>query len=49
MITITKESHTSLLANYQRVRTQSEHLCAPLQKEDYVAQPVVFVSPPKWH
>ncbi|MEL6649273.1 MAG: ergothioneine biosynthesis protein EgtB [Bacteroidota bacterium] len=49
MITITKESHTSLLANYQRVRTQSENLCAPLQKEDYVAQPVVFVSPPKWH
>ncbi|MEL7534043.1 MAG: ergothioneine biosynthesis protein EgtB [Bacteroidota bacterium] len=49
MITITKESHTQLIADFQRVRAQSKHICAPLQKEDYVAQPVVFVSPPKWH
>ncbi|MEM6345730.1 MAG: ergothioneine biosynthesis protein EgtB [Bacteroidota bacterium] len=49
MITITKESHTQLIADFQRVRAQSQNICAPLQKEDYVAQPVVFVSPPKWH
>lgn len=34
---------------YQEVRQQSEHICAPLAKEDYVVQPIVDVSPPKWH
>ncbi|UXX81357.1 ergothioneine biosynthesis protein EgtB [Reichenbachiella carrageenanivorans] len=34
---------------YQRVRNQSLRLCAPLEKEDMVVQPVVDVSPPKWH
>lgn len=24
-------------------------ICEPLQTEDYVVQPVVYVSPPKWH
>lgn len=31
------------------MRHQSEHLCQPLEKEDYVVQPIVDVSPPKWH
>lgn len=31
------------------VRKYSEEICAPLEKEDYVVQPVVDVSPPKWH
>ena len=30
-------------------RERSEQLCKPLQTEDYVIQPVVDVSPPKWH
>ena len=40
---------TNILQRYQRVRQQSEALCKPLAKEDYVVQPVVDVSPPKWH
>ncbi len=39
----------TLSEQYHSVRQQSELLCAPLQKEDYVVQPVVDVSPPKWH
>lgn len=35
--------------DYQSVRKYSEGLCAPLETEDYVPQPVPFVSPPKWH
>lgn len=31
------------------IRQQSEKLCAPLEIEDFVAQPVVDVSPPRWH
>lgn len=39
-----------LLADrYREVRQQSVRLCAPLTPEDHVAQPVIFVSPPKWH
>lgn len=34
---------------YKKVRTQSEVLCKPLKAEDYVVQPIVDVSPPKWH
>ncbi|SKC84078.1 ergothioneine biosynthesis protein EgtB [Ohtaekwangia koreensis] len=35
--------------HYQAIRKLSEKICAPLQKEDYVVQPVPDVSPPKWH
>src|SRR5579859_651477 len=38
-----------LLEQYQVVRKASEAICRPLQKEDYVVQPVADVSPPKWH
>ncbi|MEO7211732.1 ergothioneine biosynthesis protein EgtB [Mucilaginibacter sp.] len=34
---------------YKKVRQRTEQICAPLQTEDYVVQPVVDVSPPKWH
>ncbi len=34
---------------YRAVRAHSEALCAPLEAEDYVVQPVPDVSPPKWH
>ncbi|MFT6965352.1 MAG: hypothetical protein ACJAT1_000558, partial [Marivirga sp.] len=36
-------------SRYQAVRAHSEAICKPLQTEDYVAQPVQDVSPPKWH
>jgi formylglycine-generating enzyme required for sulfatase activity len=39
----------SLIEQYRSVRRASEAICRPLQKEDYVVQPVVDVSPPKWH
>jgi ergothioneine biosynthesis protein EgtB len=39
----------SLLEQYRSVRKASEAICRPLQKEDYVVQPIVDVSPPKWH
>ncbi|MDO7848158.1 ergothioneine biosynthesis protein EgtB [Hymenobacter sp. M29] len=36
-------------ARYRAVRAQSQALCAPLLPEDTVVQPVIDVSPPKWH
>ncbi len=38
-----------LLEKYKEVRRFSEEICAPLKTEDYVVQPIVDVSPPKWH
>ncbi len=38
-----------LLNSYQEVRERTIRICLPLQIEDYVVQPVVDVSPPKWH
>ncbi len=38
-----------LLKKYKAVRKHSEEICKPLQTEDYVVQPIVDVSPPKWH
>ena len=34
---------------YREVRKRTGDICSPLQTEDYVVQPVVDVSPPKWH
>ncbi|WP_295799003.1 ergothioneine biosynthesis protein EgtB [Mucilaginibacter sp.] len=34
---------------YVKVRKRTEDICSPLQTEDYVVQPIVDVSPPKWH
>lgn len=34
---------------YLAVRNRSVALCAPLAIEDHSAQPIVDVSPPKWH
>jgi ergothioneine biosynthesis protein EgtB len=38
-----------LLDRYFKVRKHTEAICSHLQTEDYVVQPVVDVSPPKWH
>ncbi|WP_051718397.1 ergothioneine biosynthesis protein EgtB [Hymenobacter sp. IS2118] len=40
---------TSWPVRYQAVRAQSQALCAPLLPEDTVVQPMLDVSPPKWH
>lgn len=39
----------TLPEQYRAIRQASETICRPLRTEDYVVQPVVDVSPPKWH
>lgn len=39
----------TLLDFFLETRKYSEVICEPLEVEDYVVQPVVDVSPPKWH
>ena len=39
----------SLLDFFLETRVHTEVLCKPLEIEDYVVQPIVDVSPPKWH
>ena len=39
----------NLLTLFTDTRKHTEDICAPLETEDYVVQPVVDVSPPKWH
>ncbi|QPH40809.1 ergothioneine biosynthesis protein EgtB [Pedobacter endophyticus] len=39
----------NLAEKYKQIRKYSEQICEPLETEDYVVQPVVDVSPPKWH
>ncbi|MBC8985038.1 ergothioneine biosynthesis protein EgtB [Pedobacter sp. N36a] len=38
-----------LSEKYLQIRKHSEQICEPLETEDYVVQPIVDVSPPKWH
>ncbi|NEU07966.1 ergothioneine biosynthesis protein EgtB [Flavihumibacter sp. R14] len=38
-----------LLQQYREVRKHTEMICSGLLTEDYVVQPIVDVSPPKWH
>ena len=39
----------NLTDRYLNTRKLTETICSHLQTEDYVVQPVVDVSPPKWH
>ncbi len=39
----------NFLERYKSIRSYTEQICQPLEKEDYVVQPVADVSPPKWH
>ena len=39
----------SLFDEYIAIRKYTEKICAPLEIEDYVVQPIIDVSPPKWH
>jgi ergothioneine biosynthesis protein EgtB len=34
---------------FTTIRKKTESICKPLEIEDYVVQPIVDVSPPKWH
>ncbi len=40
---------TDLVSLFLETRSYTETLCKPLEIEDYVVQPIVDVSPPKWH
>src|SRR5688572_25543802 len=39
----------ALATRFLQVRAQTENICRPLLPEDSVVQPVIDVSPPKWH
>lgn len=39
----------NLISFFLKTRNDSENICKPLEIEDYVVQPLDFVSPPKWH
>jgi len=39
----------SHLTRFQLLRNASVAICAPLELEDYLPQPSLFISPPKWH
>lgn len=39
----------ALRADYARVRRFTEHLCEPLEVEDYGLQVALETSPPRWH
>ena len=38
-----------LIQAFRSIRQQSLDICSPLQPEDYVVQPALDASPPKWH
>jgi len=50
MVTTFEEKSTDQIKlRFSKVRAQSIDLCSTLKTEDHVVQPVVDVSPPKWH
>jgi formylglycine-generating enzyme required for sulfatase activity len=44
-----QKQETELADFYLSVRRYTEELCKPLEIEDYIPQPIVDVSPPKWN
>ncbi|HEX7869141.1 MAG TPA: ergothioneine biosynthesis protein EgtB [Chryseobacterium sp.] len=40
---------TNWAKRYSEIRQHSVNICEPLEIEDYVVQPIIDVSPPKWH
>jgi ergothioneine biosynthesis protein EgtB len=49
MLTQVEIPGSALATRYLAVRAQTEKICRPLLPEDSVVQPMVDVSPPKWH
>jgi ergothioneine biosynthesis protein EgtB len=47
--TVTAAEAGKLHDRYRGVRSRTVELCEPLEIEDYIPQPVVDVSPPKWN
>jgi ergothioneine biosynthesis protein EgtB len=48
-IKITMKTIEELKSRFLVTRDLTENICNPLELEDYVPQPIVEVSPPKWH
>jgi ergothioneine biosynthesis protein EgtB len=46
---IAESKPLTLTTRFSEIRSHSVALCKPLQQEDYVVQPTVDISPPKWH
>lgn len=46
---INNPDRAQLAMRFEQIRKQTIQICAPLQTEDYVVQPIIDVSPPKWH
>ncbi|MGB5644178.1 MAG: ergothioneine biosynthesis protein EgtB [Gammaproteobacteria bacterium] len=46
---VASTSRDSLTLTYERIRKESELICAPLETEDYCIQTMPDVSPAKWH
>jgi len=44
-----KTTPEDLTKTYKAVRRRTEAICAPLEIEDYIPQPTIDVSPPKWN
>jgi hypothetical protein len=44
-----QDSRDELIQIYKSTRRGTTDICAPLEIEDYVTQPISEVSPPKWH
>ncbi len=44
-----KSAAVDLTKSFTAVRKHTEAICAPLETEDYIPQPTVDVSPPKWN
>ncbi|MEJ7847231.1 MAG: ergothioneine biosynthesis protein EgtB [Pyrinomonadaceae bacterium] len=44
-----KAFSSNLKESYEAVRAHTERLCEPLEIEDYIPQPSIDVSPPKWN
>ena len=49
MTNVTEKQMLVSLDRFLSIREQTEKICAPLKAEDMVVQPIVDVSPPKWH
>lgn len=39
----------NLIQHFNKIRAQTENFCSALEVEDFSVQPMVDVSPPKWH
>ncbi len=42
-------TESTALLDFRSVRSYTENLCQPLKVEDYIPQPVEYISPAKWH